>query len=308
MGLFNQTQVSSSFGNTGKQDLNEKYGKTIKGLLVPASTEIATKVLALTKATWVDNINAAVGSRWYLVEIWNIEPTQEDNVKETSDFGFEDEVRKGKLNYKITFPQMHTHNVNELNKLDAKDFAFFELTDTGFICGCSYDDTKFLPFSLDYFSVLPETIKTGSANAHPMAELRFSDTDEKNRYLVRINPYTDPDAPAAWSPLRELYGIKDLVIEASDFHAGHCTLTLKGYDGTPYSAAVAADVYMRKSTATGTAIPLTGLTETSTAGVYTATFAAQTSGTFYFSLYDQPNATTEWVETPVYDTIDATIS
>ena len=43
-------------------------------------------------------------------------------------------------------------------------------------------------------------------------------------------------------------------------------------------------------------------------GQYAVVFGAQTSGTFYFSLYDQPTATTQGVETPVVASLVATIS
>lgn len=306
--MYNTTEVSNVYGNTGKQNLTEDYGKFRKGVLVPIDAEFATKVAALTKQTWIDNLNAAVGSRWYLFEVVNVEPTQEENVKFTTDFGFEYPVRPGKTTKKIMFPPMHVHNKNELAKLDAKSFAIFEISDTDFISGHSPDKIKLLPFALDYFSVLPEVEKSGSEPALVYAEFRYTDSAEKNRYEVKLNPNTDAESTTPWRPSIELSSVKDLVITVSDFHAASVKITLKGYDGTPYRAAVAGDVYMRKTTVTGTAIPLVDLDESATPGVYDAVFAGQTSGTFYFSLYDQPDATTQGVETPEYTSIVATIS
>ena len=307
--MYNKTNITNAYGNTGIQDLQGDYGKLKYLLLCPVDAEMATQAAALLKSNWIANLNAAVGSRWYLCPlVWNNEPTQEDNVKETSDFGFEDVVRKGKLTYKITFPTMHMHNKNRINYLDGKDFAAYEITDEDYIKGFSIDGVKLLPKRLDYFSILPETQKTGSANAHVMAELRFSDTAESNKYEVALNPYNDAEVITPWRPSIELSSIKDLAITVSAMDATTATITLKGYDGTPYSAAVAADVYMRKTSVDGVAITVSNLVETSTSGTYTATFASQTSGTFYFSLYDQPTATTKGVETPVNATYAATIS
>src|SRR3972149_7232562 len=120
---YNTTQTSTEYGNTGLQQFAGNVGKWKYLLLVSKGTSIATKTPALLKATYVDNINEAVGARWYLLPlIWNGEPTQEDNVKESSDFGFEPEVRKGKLNYKIALEDMSVYNKNKLNKLDGKAF------------------------------------------------------------------------------------------------------------------------------------------------------------------------------------------
>jgi len=300
---YNTTQTSTEYGNTGLQQFAGNVGKWKYLLLVSKGTSIATKTPALLKATYVDNINEAVGDRWYLLPlIWNGEPTQEDNVKESSDFGFETEVRKGKLNYKITLEEMSVYNKNKLNKLDGKAFDCYIITDKDFILGYSIDGVEFLAKELDYFSVLPETQNTGSTNAHVMLELRFSDTRQQNEFEVALNPYDDEDVVTAWRPSLELSGIKDLRIEVTAMTQTTATISLKGYDGVAYSAAVAGDVYMRKTTIDGVAITVSSLTETATSGIYTAGFSSQTEGTFYFSLYDQPTAVTQGVETPVYDT------
>jgi hypothetical protein len=226
-------------------------------------------------------------------------------IKELSQL-IEDEVRKGKLNYVVTFQQMSTYNKTQINKLDGKAFDCFIVTDKDFILGRTVDGVKFLPIRLDYFSILPETQNTGSEVAHVQAEMRFTATEDLNLNQVALNPYTDESVTSPWLPSIQLpaAAIKDLQISVEDMTATGATVTLKGFDNVAYSAAVKEDLYMRKTTVDGTAISITSLTESLTVpGEYAVVFGSQTNGTFYFSLYDQPTATTQGVETPKFATV-----
>lgn len=307
MSKYNETNTSTSLGNTGSQNYPGSRGKWKHMIAVPKSTEIATKVLALTKSTWTNGINAAMASRWFVLPlIFNGEPTQEDPIREDSDFGLSSFVRDGKLTYKVTFKEMHTYNKNQINKLNNSEFDFFVCTDENKILGCTYDGTKFLPFQTDYSRVLPETQRTGSAVEHVQFEVKFTDVNEMNLREVLLDPTVDTDAPANWYPAIELpaAAIKDLILEIVSMTTTSLVFDLKGYDGVAYSAAVVGDLYFRKSTVDGAAITINTLTPSATIpGRYTADFAAQTSGTFYASLYDQPTATTEGVETPENDSL-----
>jgi hypothetical protein len=304
---YNVTKTSATFGNTGLQRFAGNTGKYAHLVLCPKGIEIDTKALALDIDTYLDNMNAEPGSRWFVLPlIWNGEPSQEENVKQTSDFGFEDEVRKGKLNYVVTFQQMSTYNKTQINKLDGKAFDCFIVTDKDFILGRTVDGIKFLPIRLDYFSILPETQNTGSEVAHVQAEMRFTATEDLNLNQVALNPYTDESVTSPWLPSIQLpaAAIKDLQISVDDMTATGANVTLKGFDNVVYSAAVAGDLYMRKTTIDGTAISITSMTESLTVpGEYAVVFGAQTNGTFYFSLYDQPTAATQGVETPKFATV-----
>lgn len=307
--MYNLTKTSTILGNTGMQRFAGGVGKWKFLVLVPKGTEIATKTLAATKDTWEDNLNESMANRWFIAPlIFNGEPTQEDAVKETSDFGYESDVRDGKLNYKITFEEMSIYNKTQINKLDNAKWDAFVITEKGYILGTSYDGVKFKAYALDYFNILPETQATGSTNAHVMAELRFTNIQELNQFQVFIRPSVDSEAPTSWSPDIELVGIKDLIVEVNSMVAAETSITLKGYDSVPYSGAVKEDIYMRKTSVDGAAITILTLVEGSTPGTYTATFAAQTTGTFYFSLYNQPLAATQGFETPIVASITATIS
>lgn len=298
--MYNTTSCSTRTGNTGAQKYCGPVGKDRILVLVPKGTEIATETLAVTLSTWTNSINAAKSVRWFpLIPVINAEATQEDPVVQEFDFGYSSYVRDGKLMVRYTLEEMSVYNKTQLAKLNNGDFDVFIVTDKGVIKGYSTDDIKFLPKETDYVRILPESQNTGSETAHVMVEIKYTDVKQFNEYEVVVNPITSELAPANWYPETELTGIKDLVISVSDMDATSATITLKGYDNVAYSAAVAGDLYMRKTSTTGNAITISSLTETATPGTYTAAFASQTAGTFYFSLYDQPTATTEGFETPV---------
>jgi hypothetical protein len=300
--MYNTTNCSSKTGNTGAQNYCGPTGIDRILVLVPKNTEIATETLAVTLSTWQDNINEAKANRWFpLIPIWEMEPEQADPTTRESSLGYEEYVRDGKLKVIYTLEEMSTYNKTQLAKLNGQDFDLFVITDKEYIKGRSVDGIKFLPYQLDYFRVLPETPNTGGENAHVRIELKFTDVREMNEFYAHVNPSLSELAPAAWYPTIELVGIKDLVIEVSAMSDDEATIVLKGYDNVPYSGAVKEDLYMRKTTTTGAAITITTLTETATPGTYTAVFAPQSTGVFYFSLYDQPEATTQFVETPVVD-------
>lgn len=310
--MYNVVSTSTALGNTGLQNFPGNVGKWKYLLLVPKGTEIATEVLALTKATYTASMNAAMASRWFcLPMIFNGEPDQEEPQFETSDFGYESLVRDGKLKYTIRFEEMSVYNKTQLFKLNNGKFDGYIITDKDIILGFTQDGIKFLPYQFDYTRVLPESQNTGSANARVSFILKATDIRQFNDYQVRLDPVNSSLAPAAWYPSIELpnAAIKDLVITLVSLSATSATITLAGYDEVPYSGAVKEDVYLRKTTETGTAITLTSLTESATIpGTYTAVIPTQTSGTFYCSLYDQPVATTEGVETPVVSSYVATIA
>lgn len=307
MEKYNETNASVELGNTGLQNYPGSPGKWKHFIAVPKGTEIATKVLALTKSTWTNGINAAMANRWFVLPlIFNGEPTQEDPKREDSDFGYSSFVDNGKLTYKATFKEMHPYNKNEIFKLNNSEFDFYIATDENKILGCTYDNVKFLPFKVDYSRVLPETQRTGSAVEHVQFEIKFSNIDEMNLRQVVLDPSVDTLAPAAWYPAIELpaAAIKDLILSIVSMTSTSLIFDLKGYDGVAYTAAVAEDLYFRKTTIDGSAITISTLTQSATIpGRYTAAFSSQTSGTFYASLYDQPTATTEGVETPENDSI-----
>jgi len=310
MGTFNQTSSSTVLKNTGLQRYTGTSGKWKYLLLAPKGAEIATKVLALTKATYVDNQNAAIGSRWFLLPlIFNGTPEQEEVVKETSDFGYESIVRDGKLVYKINFEEIHIKNVNDLFYLNNGSFDAFIITDKSFIIGYTPDKIKFRPIQMDYTRVLPRTQNTGTTQSRVNFELRTTDIRQLNDFCAELDPVNDPDAPAAWYPDLELPVTqpKSLIPTLTSVSATAFAFTLKGYDGVGYEGAVKEDIYLRKTTETGTIISITSITHVSN-GSYTGVMGTQTSGTFYLGLLDQPAAETQGVETDVVASYEATIA
>jgi hypothetical protein len=298
--MYNVIETSTEYGNTGDQPFNGNVGKWFKFMAVQKGTEIAAEALALLKDTWVDSINSAPGTRFFVSpKIFAVKFTQDANVKETSDFGYMEEVMKGKLSAVIQFFQMSTYAKNQINKLDAKSFDIWIITENSFILGCTRDKIKYLPKKLDFFSVLPETQIDGKSGAHVEVEFRFSDTQEQNLYEVALNPKVDALVP--WYPSIELKGITDVFIDVVSMTATGAVIDIKNFGKVGYGAAVKEDLYMRKTSETGNAISITSMTPHATIeGRYTLVFASQTTGDFYFSLYTQglaPGTLTPWVET-----------
>ncbi len=310
MGLFNETSAGTLLKNTGLQKYTGNSGKWKYIILVPKGAEIATKTLALTKQTWVDNQNADMGSRWFILPlIFNGTPEQEETVKETSDFGYEDIVRDGKLTYKIDFESIHIKNVNDIFSMNDGSFNAYILTDKSIIIGYSIDKTIFKPIQLDYARVLPRTSNTGSVNQRVQFELRATDIRQLNKLCIELDCINDADAPSSWYPDIELPVTqpKYLIPILTGVTATAFAFTLKGYDGVAYSAATKEDIYLRKTSEAGTLIPITSIVETTTPGNYTGVIGAQTSGTFFFGLLPQPTAATVGVETDVVSQLVVTI-
>jgi len=310
---YNQTNVSVSLPNTGLQNFAGGTGKLAYLAIVPKDFEIATQALALTKDTWIDNINAAAGSRILILPlIFNATPTQGEPIYMESDYGHKEFVDNGKLDYLIEFFQMHQYNEREIFKLNNGSFNGYFITDANFIEGFTADGIKFKPFQFDYTRVLPKTANTAKTNGHVQFSLRFSDARQYNDYKVSLDCINDellvsPIEP--WYPAIELpaSAIKDLKVTLNSLSATAFNFTLKGFDGVAYSGAVKEDIYLRKTTVDGTLIAITSITETAVKGVYTGVIGTQTSGTFYLSLLDQPTATTQGFETPVPSSLVVTI-
>lgn len=304
MANYNKTSATSRRGNVGAQQFNGNIGKDRFLILVPKGAVIATKTLALTKGTWETNFNTAADVRWFpLIPAVDAKPTQGEAKFQEFDFGYKSFVQDGKLNVIYVLDEMSTYNKNQLNKLTLGDFDVFIGTDKNRIRGWSADDIFFNPFAIDFFTVLPESQNTGSEVAHVSVQMQFSDINQFNMYDVAIDPMTDPDAPAPWYTSLVFSGIKDLIATPSTGSASGFTLDLRGFDGVAYRAAVAADVLIYKSTAPTVAIACSTLTESAVPGVYAATWATQTAGTFSIGLKSQPSATTKWVETPAMGTL-----
>lgn len=291
--MYNTTSGSSSYGNTGMQNFIGNVGKHRQLVLVPSGTEIATQTLADTLATWTTNINAAKSARWFpLPKIVDLEVSDEGAVRQTTSFGYASFVREGKLVSKYMLEEMSIHNKKELAKLDLGSFDAYIVTDRDWILGYSSDNVKFLPKQCDYIKILPESQNTGTENAHVSIEIQWTDAKQFNELEVSTKPN-------AWYPSLQLSGVKDLIPVLTSVTATAFAFTLTGFDGVPYSAAAKEDIYLRKTTEDAVLIAITSITESGTVpGSYTGVVGTQTSGTFYFSLLDQPTAATDGVETP----------
>ncbi len=300
---YNLGVCSKNPGNTGKQKYCGPKGKIVNVTLVPTDASIASKVLALTESTWLTNINAAPDNRWFPVErVEQLDPTQEEATYQELDYGGKFFVRDGKLTAQFTLDPRSSYNKNELAKLNDTAWSVYHTTDLEKIVGWTDDISTgaFYPFSTDSVRFLPESFSSGSETELIILEIQYGDITEMNGKEAVLEPTKDPDAPAVWYPTLSLKGLKDLTVEVTGISATGATVTLKGYGGTPYNSAVSADVNFYLASAPGTPIALTSFTPSgNNDGEYTAVWPSQTPETYGLGLFDQPDATTQGVETPI---------
>lgn len=300
--MYNVQDCQSDIGNTGLQEFCGRKGRVVGLVLVRPGTEIATKLLALTKATWLDSINAEKDIRWLPIrEIIDNAPEQEDPQFQDFDSGVSQFVRDGIKTDLYTIKQMTVYNKNQIMKNNGKDWDVYKIHETGLISGYTEDGTKFQPFATEYVRFLPEGEDTGAENGNVTVTIKYKDVRQHNDFQAVINPVKDTDAPENWNPVNTLFGIKDLLATVTNPTATGCTLTLKSYSGTAYSGAVNDDVYFAAAATTDTLIATTSITETSKAGVYDVVYASQTPADYLMGLKDQPDATTQGFETPTKD-------
>ncbi len=292
--------IGSSYTNTGLQTFQGFKGDPLKLIAVPPGAYIATKTLAETLETWTTNFNAAMTSRWLPIGkiVDGDFPSPEATYDETA-FGFKYFLKDNKPTFKYRIEPLSDYNIAQLAKLSGKKFDFFFATDKEKIAGWANGD-EFRPYTASFFRVYTEQ-KPGIEVT--WIEIQFDDINQFNAYRAIIDPSVDSEAivnavSQNWYPSLEFVGVKDLIAVATSGSTSGFTLQLYGFDGTPYNAAVAADIAIYKGTST-TPITCTGLTPSgNNDGKYAATYATQTSGTFHIGLLAANAATTKGFETP----------
>lgn len=304
MSFFNTGVCSSNLGNTGKQKYCGPKGKIVNVVLVPNDASIATKVLALTESTWLTNINAAAANRWFPVEkVVQADPSPEDPVFQEFDYGDKFFIRDGKLTVQFILDPRSVYNKNELNKLNGVNWAVYLVTDLEKLVGWTDDieDGAFYPFTTDSIRFLPESFFSGSEGENIILDIQFADVTQMNGKEAVLEPTKDADAPAVWYPTQSIKGLKDLQIASvTSITQTGATIEILGYGGTPYNSAVAADVAFALQASPTTLITVSTLTPSGDSdGKYDAVWASQAADDYEIGLKDQPDATTQGVETPI---------
>jgi len=300
MSGFNETSSSVTLKNTGLHKYSGTSGQFAYILLAPKNAEIATKILALTKDTYVDNQNAVMGSRWFLTpKIFNFDAPEVAPTREEGNTGMTAFVQDGRPIITMGLEEIHIKNVNDIFSLNNGSFDGFIITDKSFIIGYTPDGTKVRPIQFDYTRVLPRNFNTKDVNSRVKIEIKLRDVRQMNEFCVELDCINDADVPASWYPDLELplTQPKSIIPTLTSVTATAFAFTLMGYDGVPYSLAVKTDIYLRKTTVDAVLITITSIVETATKGSYTGVIGTQTSGTFYFGLLPQPTATTQGIET-----------
>lgn len=277
MGLKAGTGVATSL--LGKQVAPQDLGYLTKLILVPKGDEFATDTLALTEATWLANINKADGTRMIILPLaFDIEPTPEEDVYNTSSIGNIAFVRAGKLTVKYMV-DVTPVVMRELNKLNGVDWDIFKVTSGGFITGTSIDETKFQPFTLQNIRVEGAISASGESQSLVPISFTHADPSEWNSRPSFIQPLID-GVTAVWNP-RDLKDPKAIIVKSVTAQAiTGFTIALEGYDRVAHEGAVTGDFGVWDST--GALISLTSVTETATPGTYDV-LATLTTGTTYTS-------------------------
>ena len=277
-----ELNCTTAAGNTGKQNCVEDFGQDDLIIICPASTEIATKTLAETEATWISLFNAASSSRCYpLFGHFNGEFDNEGRVIETGWAGKKRTVRGGTRSATFTFVDIPFYNHKELRKHNGRtNLAYFAITANGYIRGWSDDNTVFKPFPLSDFFVNDRSDNTG-------AELDASSVSLE----IDGKYWNDNGAwvkPSGFDPLL-FDGVKDVSLTGV-LAATSSTITVVGAsDGGGVVGLIAANFKLTSDAAP--TVPITVVVGTDNGdGTYDLTWASIT-GAHTLTLFDQPIGT-----------------
>ena len=287
---YNELESSTSRGNTGRQTSVESFGTDDLIILVPDSTEIATKTLANTEATWTTLFNAAIATRGYpLFGHFNAEFDQEGAVDEEGWNGMSDTVRDGKLKAKFIMENISFYNHKELRKHNSRtELAYYKVTSQGYIKGWSDDGIVFKPFPLSKFNVNYRNDSDGSVIDRTSVSIEEKDGSKWNDDGVWVKP-------TAFDPLL-LEGIKDCTITGT-LGATAATITVRGAsDLVGVVGLLAANFNLSADSAPTVPLAVTVAVD-NLDGTYDLTWSSIT-GAHTLTLFDQP------VTTAGYEAID----
>lgn len=252
-------------GLLGKQVAPQDIGYLAGLILVPKGEEIATRKLALTESTWIDNINKADGNRFIMLPLaFDMTPEKEDDAYNTSSIGNVAFVRAGKLTVKYIV-DVTPFVMSQLNTLNGVGWDVYKITSNGFITGTSIDGARFQPFSLQNFRVEGEIPAGGDVQNLVTISFTHADEAEWNSRPAFIKPLVDGEGEV-WNP-SQLEDPKAITVkEVTSPAITGFTVSLEGYDRVPHEGAVTGDFGIWDST--GTLVTVTSATETAVPGTY----------------------------------------
>ena len=266
-------------------------------ILVPKDTEIATKALAGTIATYDTLLNLAEGSRGYCINftkgLTNFGPTatQDEPVSEDTLFGgIRSFVRDGNKRTVITLNSLTDEGKAALRSLNGKVWEMLEIYDD-YIRGRSTLGTIIEGFHITY----------RAGNEDPSGG---GDTTDKFMLYIDYTVPGEADDNGKTCPLvdfeaEDLSGIEDVYFtEVGTSSATTIVFDVKTIIGdVPFTDLVDADFLLTLDSNDSTVAHSGTVESTSIEGRYTM------SGTFTLAAHtlktkDQPDATTKYVETP----------
>ncbi len=274
MSLLNSSGGSAT-ALAGKQSAPANIGYDSVIVLAPTGTTIATETLALTESTWLDGVNSSVGSRWIVLPIaFDIEPSPEDDVYQTSSLGSKKFVREG-LDTVVYLFDVTPVVMEQLRTLNGVDWSAFIFTSEGVIKCTSDDQTILSPFSIQNFRVEKPRKAGGDAGELLPVSITYGDSAEWASNPGFVEPMRS-GVGGNWNP-RDIVDPKAILGTVTSATTAGFTIALAGYDGVAFSGANLSNIMVRNSS-TLAEITLDSLTETAVLGTYTAlaTIAAAT--------------------------------
>ena len=289
-----ELSCSTGAGNTGKQNCVEDFGQDQLIILCPQGTEIATKALAVTEATWVTLFNAAKATRCYpLFGHFNGEFDSEGRVIQEGWAGKKRTVRNGTRSATFTFDDIAFYLHKELRKHNGRtNLEYFAITANGYIRGWTDDGIVFKSMPIADFFVNDRSDNTGNEIDASSITIEYD-----GKYWNDTGVWVKP---TAFDPLL-FDGIKDVSITGT-LTATTATVTVQGAsDGIGVIGLIAANfnlyddlaptvaktVVVNIDNADGTYV----LTWASISGAHTLTLFGQPIGTNFYEAIDEINTT-----------------
>ncbi len=287
---------STTKKNTGAPDCSAKYGFPVGGILTPRGTQIATKVLVQTEATWTALTNAALSTRSFpinpgLDNLKAVEPTNDDPVFVEGLNGTQFKARDGNRRLKFIYSDMPDCWLDGPGSLENSKWDIWLIMSNDYIRSWSPDGTNRQGYKC----------KVHAGNR--ILAANGEETEDYDFYIDLIDPSKLRTAPKADECTEstgdfyatELDGLIDCdITEVTVTSTTSVTIDVKtecGENGVP--GLVTADFVILSSALVDTT--LTAAESATVPGRYVLT-ATMAAGTWTANLRNQPTMTTKGYE------------
>lgn len=286
---------STTKKNTGRPDCEANYGFVQGVILSPRGTQIATKTLVQTEATWTALFNAALSGRSFPINpslnyLQAIEPTNDDPVFEEGLNGAQFKVRDGNRRFKFVFGNIPDSWKDGPRSLENSLWDAWLIMSNDYIRSYTPDGTKRQGFKAKVHG----GNTTFAANSNEIEKYTF--------YVDILDPSKMGDLAVADECTEttgdffatDLDGLIDCDITVVSQTTAQVIIDVKTENGeTGVPDLVTADFVILNSA--GAEVSLTAAESATIPGRYTLT-ATLTAGTYSVNLRNQPAMTTKGYE------------